>query len=375
MIQPKELATVLTTAKAPKPVLLHVGFPVLFRGKHIPNSIYAGPGGKPEGLENLKKAVAGLRRTKRSSSIAAAARGAAANMKPAMDTLKSLRLHQGQGADDRDQHVQRLDSVGLPVRSRLRRQLAHGLRAENVVQLREADVQIGVALRLPRSGHGPEGSHTAVSRVELLKHVHPLRNTAEGREASGVEFSVVLQVDEDLGAAGAFAGLRKGDGYLDILLLARRVIVDRRGVQHGSHLRVGCEPELHDETRTNTEELRLVKIAHIDEFQKRSAPMGAQSLWISNTNEPCDVSNRACQVSGIGPSLSAFVEAVFGLGDSGGLEAQPASNSAAARQRTGRMGAFFHARPLSAQRAARKNLNPELGSSGGRITRSEPLAP
>jgi hypothetical protein len=91
MIQPKELATVLTSAKAPKPVLLHVGFPVLFRGKHIPNSIYAGPGGKPEGLENLKKAVAGLKKDKEIVIYCGCCPWShCPNMKPAMDTLKSL---------------------------------------------------------------------------------------------------------------------------------------------------------------------------------------------------------------------------------------------------------------------------------------------
>lgn len=40
------------------PLILHVGFPVLFRASHIPGSVYAGPGSKPEGLDELKKAVA-----------------------------------------------------------------------------------------------------------------------------------------------------------------------------------------------------------------------------------------------------------------------------------------------------------------------------
>ena len=41
------------------PLLLQVGFPVLYRAAHIPGSEYAGPGSKPEGIEALKKAVAG----------------------------------------------------------------------------------------------------------------------------------------------------------------------------------------------------------------------------------------------------------------------------------------------------------------------------
>ena len=41
------------------PLLLHVGFDVLYRASHITGSAYAGPGSKPEGIDELKKAVAG----------------------------------------------------------------------------------------------------------------------------------------------------------------------------------------------------------------------------------------------------------------------------------------------------------------------------
>jgi len=41
------------------PLLLHVGFDVLYRASHIAGSEYAGPGSKPEGIDALKKAVAG----------------------------------------------------------------------------------------------------------------------------------------------------------------------------------------------------------------------------------------------------------------------------------------------------------------------------
>jgi thiosulfate/3-mercaptopyruvate sulfurtransferase len=41
------------------PLLIHVGFSVLYRASHITGSRYAGPGSKPEGIEELKKAVAG----------------------------------------------------------------------------------------------------------------------------------------------------------------------------------------------------------------------------------------------------------------------------------------------------------------------------
>ena len=54
LVQPKDVAADIKT-----PLLLHVGFPVLYRASHIPGSIYAGPGSKPEGIEELKKALKG----------------------------------------------------------------------------------------------------------------------------------------------------------------------------------------------------------------------------------------------------------------------------------------------------------------------------
>ena len=61
LMQPADLAAKLTGSSASaKPVLLHVGFPVLFRASHIPGSVYAGPGSKDEGIAELKKAVQGV---------------------------------------------------------------------------------------------------------------------------------------------------------------------------------------------------------------------------------------------------------------------------------------------------------------------------
>ncbi|MEO6965320.1 MAG: rhodanese-like domain-containing protein [Acidobacteriaceae bacterium] len=57
VIQPSQLAAMLSDDKGAKPVLLHVGFAVLYRSKHIQGSIYAGPASKPEGLQALKDAV------------------------------------------------------------------------------------------------------------------------------------------------------------------------------------------------------------------------------------------------------------------------------------------------------------------------------
>ena len=59
--QPSQIAAKLS--KGAKPVILQVGFEVLYKSKHIPGSIYAGPASTPEGLEALKHAVATLPKT------------------------------------------------------------------------------------------------------------------------------------------------------------------------------------------------------------------------------------------------------------------------------------------------------------------------
>jgi thiosulfate/3-mercaptopyruvate sulfurtransferase len=44
----------------PAPAVYQVGFAVMYKGKHIPGSVYAGPGRTEDGLAELKKAVAGV---------------------------------------------------------------------------------------------------------------------------------------------------------------------------------------------------------------------------------------------------------------------------------------------------------------------------
>ena len=56
LISASDLAAKLKTAHD-GPVVLFVGFPVLYRGKHIPHAMMAGPASKPEGLELLKRGV------------------------------------------------------------------------------------------------------------------------------------------------------------------------------------------------------------------------------------------------------------------------------------------------------------------------------
>ncbi len=54
LIQPEQANKELKSA-----LVIHVGFPVLYRSAHIAGTQLAGPGSKEEGIEDLKKAVAG----------------------------------------------------------------------------------------------------------------------------------------------------------------------------------------------------------------------------------------------------------------------------------------------------------------------------
>jgi rhodanese-related sulfurtransferase len=58
IIKPADLAERLKAGD--KPVILYVGFPVLYKGAHIPGAEFAGPCSKPEGLAALAKAASAL---------------------------------------------------------------------------------------------------------------------------------------------------------------------------------------------------------------------------------------------------------------------------------------------------------------------------
>jgi hypothetical protein len=57
LIRPAELDSMLAGAPETRPMLLHVGFSVLYHGGAIPGSRYAGPASRPEGLAALTQAV------------------------------------------------------------------------------------------------------------------------------------------------------------------------------------------------------------------------------------------------------------------------------------------------------------------------------
>ncbi len=58
LLQPAALSGMLR--KGERPVIIAAGFPVLYRSKHISGARLTGPAGKPEGISQLKEAVAKL---------------------------------------------------------------------------------------------------------------------------------------------------------------------------------------------------------------------------------------------------------------------------------------------------------------------------
>lgn len=87
LIQPPELAARLSA----KPVVLQVGPNVLYRSKHIPGAIYAGPGSKPEGLAMLKAAVDKMPRAREIVIYCGCCPwDHCPNVQPAMDLLRQM---------------------------------------------------------------------------------------------------------------------------------------------------------------------------------------------------------------------------------------------------------------------------------------------
>ena len=93
-IQPDEFAAKLST----KPALFYVGPNVMYRSKHIPGAIYAGPGNKAEGIEMLKQAVAKLPRDKEIYIYCGCCPwDKCPNMQPAFEALKAMGFTKAKG--------------------------------------------------------------------------------------------------------------------------------------------------------------------------------------------------------------------------------------------------------------------------------------
>jgi rhodanese-related sulfurtransferase len=77
--------------KGARPAIFHVGPNLLYRGKHIPGSIYAGPGSRPEGLEALRVAAGKLPRDREIILYCGCCPWSnCPNVKPAVERLKQM---------------------------------------------------------------------------------------------------------------------------------------------------------------------------------------------------------------------------------------------------------------------------------------------
>jgi thiosulfate/3-mercaptopyruvate sulfurtransferase len=57
-VQPAAMSKLLKAAGTDRPLMLQVGSHVMFAQAHIPDSVYAGPGSQPAGLQMLEKKTA-----------------------------------------------------------------------------------------------------------------------------------------------------------------------------------------------------------------------------------------------------------------------------------------------------------------------------
>ncbi len=64
LIGAEELAAILRAPEAEKPLTIQVGFKLLYAEAHIPGAEYIGPASSPVGIEQLRKRVNSLPRTK-----------------------------------------------------------------------------------------------------------------------------------------------------------------------------------------------------------------------------------------------------------------------------------------------------------------------
>jgi hypothetical protein len=63
LIQPEDLVSILKSGKGAKPLIIQIGFHVLYAQAHVPGSEYVSPGSSPEGVGQLRKRVESLPRT------------------------------------------------------------------------------------------------------------------------------------------------------------------------------------------------------------------------------------------------------------------------------------------------------------------------
>ncbi len=91
LISPEDLVKLLQASGKEKPLMIHVGSHVLFSQAHIPGSEYIGPASSESGLQQLRKRVQSLPRTKFILLYCGCCPwGHCPNVKPADDALQAL---------------------------------------------------------------------------------------------------------------------------------------------------------------------------------------------------------------------------------------------------------------------------------------------
>lgn len=63
LIQPDELVKILRSTAGPRPLVLQVGFYVLYLQAHVPGAEYVGPASSPDGIQKLRQRVEKLKRS------------------------------------------------------------------------------------------------------------------------------------------------------------------------------------------------------------------------------------------------------------------------------------------------------------------------
>jgi rhodanese-related sulfurtransferase len=91
LINPEDLVKLRQLSAKEQPLMLHVGFHVLFAQAHIPGSEYVGPASSESGLQQLRKRVQSLPHTKSIILYCGCCPwGHCPNLKPADDALHAM---------------------------------------------------------------------------------------------------------------------------------------------------------------------------------------------------------------------------------------------------------------------------------------------
>lgn len=91
LIKPDDLVKILRSSDSTKPLMIQVGFHVLYSQAHIPGSEYIGPASSETGLQSLRKRVGSLPRNKFIVLYCGCCPwGHCPNIKPADDALRAM---------------------------------------------------------------------------------------------------------------------------------------------------------------------------------------------------------------------------------------------------------------------------------------------